>query len=110
MSHDEAVKLEAGWVLVPREPTPEMLAATVDERGTPRILDFTTPAERGEPYLMARYSYRAMVAAAPKPPVSGEAELRAALDRAAAMSGLSAGDFLSPPQPLMPGAQPREAE
>lgn len=55
-----------GWRLVPVVPTEEMLAATCDENGRPRILDFTKPEDRSKPYLMARYIYPAMLAAAPK--------------------------------------------
>lgn len=54
-----------GWMLALVEPTEEMLANTVDDRGRPRILDFTTPEERGEAFIMPRYIYRAMIAASP---------------------------------------------
>lgn len=56
-----------GWMLALVEPTEEMLANTVDDRGRPRILDFTTPEERGEAFIMPRYIYRAMIAASPPP-------------------------------------------
>lgn len=63
-----AGKVPEGWRLVPETPTEEMLAATCDENGRPRILEFTKPEDRSKPYLMARYIYPAMLAAAPKVP------------------------------------------
>ena len=57
-----------GWQLVPVVPTEEMLAATCDENRRPRVLEFTKPEDRSKPYLMARYIYPAMLAAAPKVP------------------------------------------
>lgn len=54
-----------GWKLVPREPTEEMLANTVDTKGTMRLLEFTTPDERSKPFLISRYAHRAMWDAAP---------------------------------------------
>lgn len=50
-------------VPVPVEPTEEMLRATCDDQGRPRILEFTAPEERSKAFLMARYIYRAMLAA-----------------------------------------------
>ena len=61
----DAAMEAAGWVRVPVEPTQAMLANTVDEKGTIRVLDFTTPEERGKAFLMPRYVYRAMIAARP---------------------------------------------
>ncbi len=55
-----------GTVPVPVEPTEDMLAATCDEHGRPRILEFTRPEERSKAFLMARYIYRAMLAARPE--------------------------------------------
>ena len=51
--------------IVPREPTLEMLANTVDERGVIRVIDFTTPEERSESFLMPLFTWRAMIEAAP---------------------------------------------
>lgn len=61
---------------MPEEPTPEMLQSTVDANGRVRVLDFTKPEERGEAFLMPRFTYRAMLAAAPPPPVSQNGEER----------------------------------
>lgn len=49
-----------------REPTEEMLENTVDKRGSMRILEYTTPDERSQPFLMPRFTYRAMIDAALK--------------------------------------------
>ena len=62
---------DGSLVAVPREPTEAMLQNTVDAAGTIRVLDFTTPAERAEPFLIARFTYRAMLAAAPEAPGRG---------------------------------------
>lgn len=66
-AYDSAMEA-AGFVRVPVEPTEAMLANTVDEKGTIRVLDFTTPEERGKAFLMPRYVYRAMIAARPTTP------------------------------------------
>lgn len=53
-----------GRALLPVEPTDEMLAATCDASGRMRLMEFTRPEERSAPFLVPRYSYRAMVQAA----------------------------------------------
>lgn len=94
-----------GWRIVPAEPTPEMLANTVDANGLPRVLDFTTPGERGEAFLMPRYTYRAMLDAAPSPPPApGYAEGRLADERdAARYRWLRADNAYVPEEQLVPG-------
>jgi hypothetical protein len=50
-----------------REPTEAMLANTVDKNATMRVLEFTSPDERSKPFLVMRYSWRAMIDAALSP-------------------------------------------
>jgi len=61
-------QIALGYKLVPVEPTDEMLAATCDESGRMRLLEFTTPEERSKAFLVPRYAYRAMLSASPPPP------------------------------------------
>jgi hypothetical protein len=61
-------QIALGYKLAPVEPTDEMLAATCDENGRMRLLEFTTPEERSKAFLMPRYAYRAMLSASPPPP------------------------------------------
>jgi hypothetical protein len=61
-AHDRA-DVGAGWVLVPAEPMPEMVAAWWRVKNT----GSTEPGETGEDRSDCA-AYRAMVAAAPRPP------------------------------------------
>ncbi len=53
-----------GWVACPKEALDEMLQATCTQN-RPLVLHFTTPAERAQPFMMAKFIYRAMLAASP---------------------------------------------
>lgn len=44
-----------------REPEEQMLKATCDSNGSMRLMEFTTPEERNKPFLVMRYSWRAMI-------------------------------------------------
>ena len=45
------------------EPSPFMLEATTDEAQMPRILEFTSPDERSEPFIFPRFAWRCMAKA-----------------------------------------------
>ena len=61
--------LPDGWVVVPLEPTREMLEVCgwsgVDPGKPHPMIAHTTVAERGKPYLLPKAYYRAMLAARP---------------------------------------------
>lgn len=55
----------AGASVQPNEPTDEMLEHTVDDDGRPRLLEFTAPAERAGPFVICKFTWRAMGNAGP---------------------------------------------
>ena len=64
----EARQVPDGWQVVPKEPTEAMFANTVDPKTSlPRVLEFTTVDDLDKPFLMIRFAWRAMLAAAPRP-------------------------------------------
>ena len=50
-----------GMILMPVDASEEMLAATHDNSGHMRLMEFTKPEERSKPFLIMRACYRAMV-------------------------------------------------
>jgi len=61
-----------GWVLVPREPTPEMeMSALKASRACTELPDGLKPLPHGYDGWSAAFIYRAMLAASPSSPASG---------------------------------------
>lgn len=68
---DDYLALARAAIEAMREPTEGMLNNTVDERGTMRIIEFTSVDERGKSFLMPLFTWRAMIDAALNEQVAG---------------------------------------